>query len=107
MASKNEKGKPIQNHVSAECGVLLHWMREDGQFPVMVKVDTETRIVFAHAWRRTRADTVMLEALMEDIDVLGQKQMRFKSDQENPAKSVRECGTKTIDDAHKPSVSLL
>ena len=56
--------------------------------------------------KRTRADPDILEALMEDIEVFGQRQIVTESDQENPAKAVRECGTKSTDDVGKPSVSL-
>ena len=67
-----KKSKPGQNHVSAECGLLHHWRREGDESPVLVVVDTETGTVVAHVCKRKRADPD-IEALMENIEVLGQR----------------------------------
>ena len=55
--------------------------------PPPVMVDTETSTVFDHACRRKGADPDILDKLIEDIEVLGHKQIVFKSDQENPVQS--------------------
>ena len=47
---------------------------------VLVKVDTEMSMVFACVWEKKRADPDILETFMEDIEVLGHRQIMFKSD---------------------------
>ena len=57
--------------------------------PVLVMVDTETCKVFAHVCKAKGADPDILEALMEDIEVLCQRQVLLNGDQENPVKAVQ------------------
>ena len=63
--------------------------------PVLVMVDTETSMVFAHVCKRTGAGPDILETLMEDIDVLGHRQIVFKSDQGNPVTAVQRSRAST------------
>ena len=46
-------------------------------------------MVFAHVCKRKGADPDILDTLMEDIEVLGHRQIVFKSDQQNPVKAVQ------------------
>ena len=56
---------------------------------VLVVVDTETIMVFAHVCKRKEADPDILETLMEDVEALGHKQVVFSSDEENPVKAAQ------------------
>ena len=57
--------------------------------PVLVMVDTDTGMVFAHVVKRKGADPEVLEMILADIEVLGHRRIIFKSDQENPAKALQ------------------
>ena len=50
-------------------------------------------MVFAHVCQRKGTDRDILEMLMEDIGVLGQRQIVFKSDQVNPDKAAQREAT--------------
>ena len=61
---------PSEGEAAADCSVL-------------VCVDTETSMVFAHVCKRKGADPDILETLMKDIEVLGHRQIEFQSGQES------------------------
>ena len=56
--------------------------RAANESPVVVIVDFETDMVFAHVCRKKGSDADVLETMMADIEVLGHRQIVFKSDQE-------------------------
>ena len=60
-----------------------------GESPVLVMVDVSTGMVFANVVRRKGPDPDVIEQVMSDIEVLGHRQIIFKSDQENPAKALQ------------------
>ena len=80
-----------ENHTSTEAQtfVFIGGGMADHESPVLVIVYTETGMVFANVCKRKGADPDILKTLMEDIEVLGQRQIVFKSDQENLAKAVQ------------------
>ena len=55
--------------------------------PVLMMVDTETSMVFAHVCKRKGADPDIVKTLMEDIEELGHRQIVFKNDHENPVEA--------------------
>ena len=55
----------------------------------LVLVETDTNMVSAHVRKRKGAELDILETLMEDTEVLGQRQAVFKSDQENPVEAIK------------------
>ena len=57
--------------------------------PMLVTVDAETSMAFAHVWKREGADPDVPHTLVEEIEVSGHRQRVFKSDQENPVKAVQ------------------
>ena len=53
-------------------------------------LDSETSMVFPHVCWRKGGDPDILETLVEDIEVLGYRQIVFRSDHENPGKGGSE-----------------
>ena len=52
-------------------------------------VGIATSMVFAHFCKRKGADPDIVETEMEDIEVLGRRQIVFRSGQDNPGKAVQ------------------
>ena len=66
--------------------------------PVLVRVDTETSMVFAHVCKRNGADPDILETLMEDIE---------RPRESSQGSSERACSSATRDETGKqPKVSF-
>ena len=92
------RGRSRQHRVQQEQGRTIPVMAADYCFigadtgsesPVLVMVDTYTGMVFAHVVKRKGADPDVIEMVISDLEVLGHRQIVFKSDQENPVKAVQ------------------
>ena len=62
----------------------------DLESPVLVMADTATAMIFAHAVDRKGADAEVMNLIMADMEVLGHREIVFKTDQEPAMKAIQE-----------------
>ena len=59
------------------------------ELPVLMVIDSETSTVFAHVFRKNVLDAGVVDAMMEDIDVLGHREDVLKGDQGTSIKALQ------------------